>query len=98
MILPFSNGSSIIKKTTTKFYDHLTNDLTQLLENPIDYNVTIEVGEAPVNQIFEVHSYILQSRCPYFKTKLNETPFNENNVKVLNMSDISVKVFNVIIK
>ncbi|RHZ60187.1 hypothetical protein Glove_357g8 [Diversispora epigaea] len=83
---------------TTKFYDRLSNDLTQLLENPIDYNVTIEVGEAPNNQIFEVHSYILQSRCPYFRKKLNETSFNKNNVKVLKMSNISVEVFNVIIK
>ncbi|RHZ70147.1 hypothetical protein Glove_275g68 [Diversispora epigaea] len=81
-----------------KFYGRLSNDLTQLLENPIDYNVTIEVGEAPDNQIFEVHSYILQSRCSYFKKKFNETSFNENNVKVLKMTNISVKVFNVIIK
>ncbi|RHZ70116.1 hypothetical protein Glove_275g10 [Diversispora epigaea] len=83
---------------TTKFYDRLSNDFTQLLENPIDYNVTIEVGETPVNQTFEVHSYILQSRCPYFKKKFNETPFNEKNIKVLKMNNISVKVFDVIIK
>ena len=83
---------------TTKFYDRLSNDLTQLLENPIDYNVTIEVGEAPISQIFEVHSYILQSRSTYFKKKFNESPFNENHVKELKMPDISTKVFNVIIK
>ncbi|RHZ51606.1 hypothetical protein Glove_476g103 [Diversispora epigaea] len=83
---------------TTKFYDRLSNDLTQLLENPIDYNVTIEVGEAPVSQIFEVHSYILQSRSPYFKKKFNESPFNENHVKELKIPNISVKVFNFIIK
>ncbi|RHZ77261.1 hypothetical protein Glove_183g70 [Diversispora epigaea] len=83
---------------TTKFYDRLSNDLTQLLENPIDYNVTIEVGEAPNNQIFEVHSYILQSRCPYFKTKFNESRFNKNHVKELKIPNISTKVFNVIIK
>ncbi|RHZ70078.1 hypothetical protein Glove_275g3 [Diversispora epigaea] len=65
---------------TTKFYDKLSNGLTQLLENPIDYNVTLEVCETPVNQTFKVHSYILQSRCPYFKKK-----FNENNIKVLKM-------------
>ncbi|RHZ70150.1 hypothetical protein Glove_275g67 [Diversispora epigaea] len=68
---------------TAKFYDRLSNDLIQLLQNPIDYNVTIEVGEAPDNQIFEVHSYILQTRCSYFKKKFNETSFNENNVKYL---------------
>ncbi|RHZ60898.1 hypothetical protein Glove_350g31 [Diversispora epigaea] len=83
---------------TTKFFDRLSNDLTQLLEDPIDYNVSIEVGKAPNNQIFKVHSYILQSRCPYFKKKFNEIPFNDNHVKALKMSDISVKLFNIIIK
>ncbi|RHZ60893.1 hypothetical protein Glove_350g34 [Diversispora epigaea] len=76
---------------TTKFLDRLSNDLTQLLEDPIDYNV-------PNNQIFKIHSYILQSRSPYFKKKFNETPFNDDHVKVLKPHDISVKVFDIIIK
>ncbi|RHZ65614.1 hypothetical protein Glove_313g19 [Diversispora epigaea] len=85
---------------TTKFFDRLSNDLSQLLEDPIDYNVTIEIGEAPNNQIFKVHSYILQSRSPYFKYKFNETPFNDDHIKVLTMPNIniSIKIFNVIIK
>ncbi|RHZ79243.1 hypothetical protein Glove_150g68 [Diversispora epigaea] len=83
---------------TTKFFDRLSNDLTQLLEDPIDYNVSIEVGKAPNNQIFKTHSYILQSRSPYFKKKFNETPFNDNHVKLLKLPNISVKIFNVIIK
>ncbi|RHZ70130.1 hypothetical protein Glove_275g40 [Diversispora epigaea] len=58
---------------TTKFYDRLSNDLTQLLEIPL----------------------IIMSQL---KLKFDETTFNENNVKVLKMSNISVKVFNVIIK
>ncbi|RHZ87373.1 hypothetical protein Glove_37g104 [Diversispora epigaea] len=82
---------------TTKFYDRLSNDLTQLLENPTDYNITIKVGEASVSQIFKVHSYILQSRSPYLKKKFNESPFNENHVKELKMPNISTKVFNVIL-
>ncbi|RHZ60895.1 hypothetical protein Glove_350g36 [Diversispora epigaea] len=81
-----------------EFFDRLSIDLTQLLENPIDYNVTIEIDEAPNNQIFKVHSYILLSRSPYFKKKFSETPFNDDHVKALKMSDISVKLFNIIIK
>ena len=85
---------------TTKFFDRLSNDLTQLLEDPTDYNVSIEIGEAPNNQIFKVHSYILQSRSPYFKNKFNETPFNDDHIKVLTMdnTNISIKIFDVIIK
>ncbi|RHZ84822.1 hypothetical protein Glove_74g189 [Diversispora epigaea] len=82
---------------TTQFYERLSNDLTQLLENPIDYNVTIEVGE-PDKKIYKVHSYILQSRNSYFQKKLNEISFNENHIKVFKMSNISIKIFNIIIK
>ncbi|RHZ60891.1 hypothetical protein Glove_350g108 [Diversispora epigaea] len=64
--------------------------------NPIDYNVTIEVGKAPNNQIFNVHSYILQSRSPYFKKFFNETPFNDDHVKSLKIPNISVEIFNFI--
>ncbi|RHZ84867.1 hypothetical protein Glove_74g210 [Diversispora epigaea] len=83
---------------TTQFYERLSNDLTQLLENPIDYNVTIEVGEEPDNQIYKAHSYILQSRSSYFYKKLNEISFNENHIKVLKMPDISIKILDIIIK
>ncbi|RHZ84816.1 hypothetical protein Glove_74g187 [Diversispora epigaea] len=83
---------------TAQFYERLSNDLTQLLENPIDYNVTIEVGEGSDKQIYKAHSYILQSRNSYFQKKLNEISFNEKHVKVLKMSNISIKIFNIIIK
>ncbi|RHZ84887.1 hypothetical protein Glove_74g191 [Diversispora epigaea] len=83
---------------TTQFYERLSNDLTQLLENPIDYNVTIEVGEEPDKKIYKVHSYILQSRNSYFQKKFNEISFNENHIKVFKMSNISIKIFNIIIK
>ncbi|RHZ84888.1 hypothetical protein Glove_74g192 [Diversispora epigaea] len=83
---------------TAQFYERLSNDLTQLLENPIDYNVTIEVGEGSDKQIYKVHSYILQSRNSYFQKKLNEISFNENHIKVFKMSNISIKIFNIIIK
>ncbi|RHZ60908.1 hypothetical protein Glove_350g150 [Diversispora epigaea] len=85
---------------TSKLLDCLSKDLSQLLEDPTDYNVSIEIGEAPNNQIFKVHSYILQSRSPYFKKKFNETPFNDDHVKVFTMLNIniSIEVFSIIIK
>ncbi|RHZ51461.1 hypothetical protein Glove_478g70 [Diversispora epigaea] len=80
------------------FYDSLSNDFTQLLEDPIDYNVTIEIGETPSTNIYKVHSIILQSRSPFFKKKFDEITFNDYHVKVLKLPNISVKVFDVIIK
>ncbi|RHZ82507.1 hypothetical protein Glove_109g380 [Diversispora epigaea] len=84
----------------TQFYDRLSNDLTQLLESGINSDVSIEVNEeeVPLVNIYKVHSIILQFRSPYFKKKCDEITFNENHVKVLKLPNISVKVFNVIIK
>ncbi|RHZ51456.1 hypothetical protein Glove_478g74 [Diversispora epigaea] len=80
------------------FYDSLSNDFTQLLEDPIDYNVKIEIGETPSTNIYKVHSIDLQSRSPFFKKKFDEITFNDYHVKVLKLPNISVKVFDVIIK
>ncbi|RHZ77459.1 hypothetical protein Glove_177g85 [Diversispora epigaea] len=85
---------------TTRFYDRLSNDLTQLLESGVNCDVSIEVGEEDISlvNIYKVHSIILQSRSPYFKKKFDEITFNENHVKVLKLLNISVKEFNIIIK
>ncbi|RHZ51441.1 hypothetical protein Glove_478g44 [Diversispora epigaea] len=85
---------------TTQFYDRLSKDFTQLLESGVNCDVCIEVGEEeiPLANIYNVHSIILQSRSPYFKKKFDEIIFNEKYVKVLKLPNISVKVFNVIIK
>ncbi|RHZ72891.1 hypothetical protein Glove_236g56 [Diversispora epigaea] len=84
---------------TSQFYDRLSNDLTQLLESGVNCDVSIEVGEeVSLVNIYKVHSIILQSRSPYFKKKFDEIAFNENNIKVLKLPNISVKVFNVVIK
>ena len=82
---------------TTQFYDHLSNDLTQLFESGVNCDISIEVGKEEIN-IYKVHSIILQSRSPYFKKKFDEITFNENHDKVLKLPNISVKVFNVITK
>ncbi|RHZ51831.1 hypothetical protein Glove_469g36 [Diversispora epigaea] len=82
---------------TTQFYDRLSNDFTQLLESGINCDASIEVGEEEVN-ICNVHSIILQSRSPYFKKKFDEITSNEDHVKVLKLPNVSVRVFNVIIK
>ncbi|RHZ76629.1 hypothetical protein Glove_194g219 [Diversispora epigaea] len=81
---------------TTQFYDRLSNDLTQLFESGANY-VSIEVSEEeiPLTNIYKVHSIILQFRSPYFKKKFDEINSND---KVLKLPNISVKVFNVIIK
>ncbi|KAF0546344.1 btb/poz domain-containing protein 19-like [Gigaspora margarita] len=82
----------------TKFYEKLSNNLNELLNNSDEYNVVIEVGQAPNIRVFKVHSIILSSRCLYFKDKLSATTYNDKNVKVIKQNNVSIEVFEVIIK
>ncbi|RIB27667.1 hypothetical protein C2G38_2159952 [Gigaspora rosea] len=44
---------------SSKFFEQLSQDRTQLLESEYDYNVVIKVGEQPNIQLFKGHSAIL---------------------------------------
>ncbi|RIB23533.1 hypothetical protein C2G38_2139711 [Gigaspora rosea] len=80
------------------FYDKFSSDISNLLIFDDEFNVTIEVGQAPNNQVFKAHSIILSSRCPYFKNKLHTMTYNEYNFKTIKRNDISVEVFDIIIR
>ncbi|RIB01005.1 hypothetical protein C2G38_1059327 [Gigaspora rosea] len=82
----------------TEFFKKLSSDLTILLENSEDYNVTIEVGQMQDRQIFKAHSIILNSRCSYLRKKLTKTSYDKKNVKKIYLSHISANIFEVIIK
>lgn len=83
----------------TQFYDRLSNDLTRLFESGVDCDVAIQVGgDAPQANVYKAHSIILQCRSPYFEKKFNEITFDDDHVKVLKLPNISVKVFDIIIK
>ncbi|RIB01042.1 hypothetical protein C2G38_2150629 [Gigaspora rosea] len=80
-----------------QFFEKLSSNLSELLINGDEHNVVIEVGQAPNNQVFKAHSVILNSRCLYFKDKLNAIDY-KNGVKTIKDIDISIKVFDIIIK
>ncbi|CAG8747675.1 21051_t:CDS:1, partial [Racocetra persica] len=79
-----------------KFYDRLSSNYTQLLENSDEYNVIINIGKVET-QSFKAHSIILQYRCPYFYQQLKDISPNINNIKEINEPDITIKVFDIII-
>ncbi|RIB03722.1 hypothetical protein C2G38_2224211 [Gigaspora rosea] len=81
-----------------KFFEQLASNLNELLKNNNEYNVIIEVGHSPNIQTFKIHSIILNSRCLYFKDKLDAITYNENNVKIIKQDNISIEVFNIIVK
>ncbi|RIB05832.1 hypothetical protein C2G38_2148366 [Gigaspora rosea] len=63
-----------------------------------EHNVIIEVGQTPNIHAFKVHSIILNSRSLYFKDKLRTITYNDNNVKIIKLANISTVVFEIIIK
>ncbi|RIB11624.1 hypothetical protein C2G38_2042511 [Gigaspora rosea] len=81
-----------------KFFDLLSNNLNELLKNSDEYNVIIEVGQEPNIKAFKAHSIILSSRCLYFKDKLAAITYNDNNKKIIKQTNVSIEVFEIIIK
>ncbi|KAG9292161.1 hypothetical protein G9A89_005305 [Geosiphon pyriformis] len=86
---------------TSKYLSILCNDFAQMLENSDDYNVIIEVGEAPDIRFFKAHNNILKARCPYFRAALSSkwSKFHpENGMFVFRKPNVSPAVFAIILK
>ncbi|RHZ48290.1 hypothetical protein Glove_553g50 [Diversispora epigaea] len=86
---------------TLNFYENSSNDYVKLLENGNEHEhyIIIEVGEPPVMQTFEVHSTVLCYRCPYLYDEFKKSTIsNDDNTKIIQKPQISVKVFNIILK
>ena len=84
---------------TTQFLPCLSQDLTKLFENKKNYDFIINVDKENNKKEFCVHSIILEARSSYFEDALsNGLARKENNLFILDFPDISVSVFNVLIR
>ena len=84
--------SSELWKTSSKEY----NDV---LESGKFSDTEILVGEEPNTKVFKAHSLILKIRSPYFCIALSDNWIRtENNVIKLQKPNISVEVFDILIK
>ncbi|RHZ65281.1 hypothetical protein Glove_318g26 [Diversispora epigaea] len=77
-----------------KFFDKLSQNFIELLDDGDDYNVIIEVE----NKTFTAHSNVLKCRSPFFRRELKTIAPNKNNIKTIIKSSISAQIFNVILK
>src|ERR1043165_8393224 len=82
---------------TTQFLPCLSQDLTKLFENKKNYDFIINVDKENNKKEFCVHSIILEARSSYFEDVLSNAR-KENNLFILDFPDISVNVFNVLIR
>ena len=88
------------RKMTTQFLSHLSQDLTKLFESKKNYDFIINVDKNDNKKEFCVHSIILETRSSHFENALsnNGTARKENNLFILDLPDISVNVFNILIR
>ncbi|RHZ65292.1 hypothetical protein Glove_318g34 [Diversispora epigaea] len=81
---------------TLKFFDKLSQNFIELLNDKNDYNVIIEVENK--EKSFTAHSNVLKYRSTYFRTELENIQPNENNIKTIDKSNVSAQIFDVILK
>ncbi|RHZ61179.1 hypothetical protein Glove_349g120 [Diversispora epigaea] len=79
-----------------KFFDKLSQNFIELLDEKDDYNVIIEVKNK--EKSFMAHSNILKHRSSYFRKELENIRPNKNNIKTIIKSSISAQIFDVILK
>jgi hypothetical protein len=77
-----------------------SKEYSDLLESGEFYDTEILVGKEPEEtKTFKLHSLILKIRSPYFRTAFSDNWIRrENNIIKLEKPNISVKVFDILIK
>ncbi|RHZ48300.1 hypothetical protein Glove_553g37 [Diversispora epigaea] len=79
-----------------KFFDKLSQNFIELLNDKDDYNVIIEFKNE--EKSFTAHSNILKYQSSYFRRELENIHPNENNIKTITISSISAQNFEIILK
>ncbi|RHZ87587.1 hypothetical protein Glove_33g38 [Diversispora epigaea] len=79
-----------------KFFDKLSQNFIELLNDKEDYNVIIYVENA--EKSFTAHSNVLKYRSSYFRQELENIQPNENNIKIITKPSISSKICDTILK
>ncbi|RHZ82468.1 hypothetical protein Glove_109g22 [Diversispora epigaea] len=82
-----------------KFFDKLSQDFSELLNDKKEYNVVIEVDKEENKKSFTSHSVVLRYRSTFFTKELENTVTNanENHVKTINKPNISAQIFEIIL-
>ncbi|RHZ85527.1 hypothetical protein Glove_64g65 [Diversispora epigaea] len=81
-----------------KFFNKLSQDFSELLNDKKEYNVVIEVDKEENMKNFTAHSVILRYRSPYFDKELENATKNENHITTIIKPNISAHIFEIILK
>ncbi|RGB29249.1 hypothetical protein C1646_745452 [Rhizophagus diaphanus] len=77
----------------------LLKEYTRILKTGEFYDIEVLVGEKANTKIFRLHSFVLKVCSPYFRDAFSNKKIKvENNIIKFNKPNISVKVFEILIK
>ncbi|RHZ87550.1 hypothetical protein Glove_33g16 [Diversispora epigaea] len=79
-----------------KFFDKLSQNFIEFVNDKDDYDVIIEVENK--KKSFTAHSNVLKYRSSYFRQELENIPPNENNIKIITTPSISSEICDIILK
>ena len=82
-----------------QFFQKLSRNYIELLEDDEYYDTTIEVGEDPDVKIFRVHMNILCYRSPYLRRTLtSNNKKNNNGLFHLKLLNVLPEIFQIILR
>ncbi|RHZ78469.1 hypothetical protein Glove_164g39 [Diversispora epigaea] len=81
-----------------KFFDKLSQDFSEILNDKKEYNVVIEVDKEGNKKSFTAHSVVLRYRSRYFDKELENVTANKNHIKTIIKPNISTPLFEIILK
>ncbi|RIB26416.1 hypothetical protein C2G38_2163506 [Gigaspora rosea] len=76
-----------------KFFEKLSNNYLELLDDKEDFNIVINVGKSADTKILRAHSTILRYRSLYFRNELANIGKDKNNIKTLDLKNITSQQF-----
>jgi hypothetical protein len=83
----------------SEFFNRLSRDYIEILNDEEYYDVTIEVGEDPNVKIFHAHMIILCYRSSYLQRTLSSNKKNNDGVLAhIKLSNVSPEAFQIILR
>ncbi|GBB91635.1 hypothetical protein RclHR1_00190048 [Rhizophagus clarus] len=84
---------------STQFFNRLSQNYIEILNDDQHYDVTIEVGKDPNVKIFRAHMIILCYRSPFLRRTLSSNKKNNDGTLThIKLSNISSEIFQIILK
>ncbi|CAB4410799.1 unnamed protein product [Rhizophagus irregularis] len=84
---------------TTQFLPHLSQNFLKLLEDSKKHDFIINIDKDINKKEYRVHSIIIETRSTYVQDAIsNGLARKENDIFILELPDISVDVFDILIR